>query len=41
MTATDLWFFAALLSIEGPPMSIFSMASSSFTPSFATVFSKG
>ena len=40
-TATDLLFFAALRSIDGPPMSIFSIASSIVTPVFATVFSKG
>jgi hypothetical protein len=40
-TATDEWFFAADRSIEGPPMSMFSTASSSLTSFFATVASNG
>ena len=35
------WFFAALRSMEGPPMSMFSIASSSVTCGFATVASNG
>ncbi len=38
-TVTAAKFFAAERSMEGPPMSMFSTASSSVTPSFATVAS--
>lgn len=37
MTMTSEWFFAAERSIEGPPMSMFSMASSKVTPCRDTV----
>ena len=41
MTMTWVWFFAAERSIEGPPMSMFSTASSKATPGSATVCWKG
>ena len=41
MTVTLSWFFAALRSIEGPPMSMFSIASCKLTSGFATVASNG
>ena len=40
-TATSCQFFAAERTIAGPPMSIFSIASSSVQPGFAIVVSKG
>ena len=40
-TATNSWFFAAERSIEGPQMSICSIASCSCTPSRHTVISNG
>ncbi len=40
-TATSFQFFAALRTIAGPPMSMFSIASSSVQPAFATVASNG
>ena len=33
-TATRAWFFAALRTIEGPPMSMFSMISACVAPAF-------
>jgi hypothetical protein len=41
MTVTLSWFFAAERSIDGPPMSMFSIASSKVTPGFATVCANG
>ena len=40
-TATSFQFFAAERTIAGPPMSMFSMASSSVQPALATVASNG
>ena len=40
-TATEAKFLAALRSIDGPPISMFSIASSSVTPGRVTVASKG
>ena len=40
-TATSRQFFAAERTIAGPPMSMFSIASSRVQPAFATVASKG
>jgi len=40
-TATSFQFLAAERTIAGPPMSMFSIASSSVQPSRATVASKG
>ncbi len=40
-TPTSFQFFAALRTMAGPPMSMFSMASSSVQPGLATVASKG
>ena len=40
-TATAAWFFAPDRIIDGPPISICSMASASVTPALATVASKG
>ena len=40
-TATSFQFFAALRTMAGPPMSMFSIASSSVQPGLATVASKG
>ena len=40
-TVTLSKFFAALRSIDGPPMSMFSIASCSAMPGFATVASNG
>ena len=41
MTVTAAWFFAAERSIDGPPMSICSIASSSVVPGRATVSRNG
>ena len=41
MTATDFQFFAAERTMAGPPMSMFSIASSSVQPGRATVASNG
>ena len=40
-TATSFQFLAALRTMAGPPMSMFSMASSKVQPGRATVASKG
>ena len=40
-TPTPPWFLAAPRIMLGPPMSMFSMASSTVTPGLATVCSKG
>ena len=40
-TATSFQFFAAERTIAGPPMSMFSIASSSVQPGLATVASNG
>ena len=40
-TATSFQFFAAERTIAGPPMSMFSIASSKVQPGFATVASNG
>ena len=40
-TPTSFQFLAALRTMAGPPMSMFSIASSSVQPALATVASKG
>ena len=40
-TVTEPWFFAAARNIVGPPISMFSIASSSVQPALATVCSNG
>ena len=41
ITPTSFQFLAALRTMAGPPMSMFSMASASVQPALATVASKG